>query len=751
MIAVGVFGVSESVTNLAQLELIRGAVAGAFIVACAFLAGYAAIRRSGLAVTALLMVMSAAALEFSWLQLFPALSSEITVLLQAAFAASAIVFLSASIGAARYNPLLGGVMFTAALVLGGMGVINLLDRIDLAQLMRASLVSIGGFAVVLSAWQAFRGDSGARLILPGVALAAAAPLIGMAAADSAAMTFASHAMFTLGVLAASIIALTESSTKVFTRGVAHASFHDHGHHPNHPEHSAACERADIDLSSQIARVLDYSGVGIWDWSRHAVDQTESLPALLGADSNAPFTPDALRNFIHADDAPRFDADVLSPIDGPFDSILRLFDGRIVRIRGARAADEKTGEIERLVAFIENADPTARLAGNGVNTASLKSATEAAIVPAAAAMMTGKVAAALEKGDIVAAFQPIVALDGDKVAGYEALARWKNQDNGADEGPEQFVRAAERAGQGGVLAKTMLQQSAAFLADALKTERRKDLFVAINVSWGQIREEGFIEAVREAISSYDLPKKSLVLELTEADAVTDSSLAADVFRRLKDSGVALAFDDFGAGFTCLSNLRKYEFDYIKIDQSVTADLEQGGDSAKIAAAIAGLGRDLGLKVIAEGIESKAAAHKAKQIGCAYGQGYALGKPAAPVIVPVKAEPPVAVVEAEEKPAEQKKKFFASKDKPAKADLTSEPTKAPKKKGKDEAKLSAVEEPAPVIAEMPASDDHHDGDGHDHHEHEEEARFEEAVSAAAPAANDEAKTRTRWFMSRASGRR
>lgn len=627
MIAVGVFGVAEGFSNgfagLAQAELMRGAVAGAFIVAMAFLAGYAAIRRSGLAVCALLMVIGAAALEFSWLGLLSSLSSEMVVMLRAVFAAAAIVFLSASIGAARYNPLLGGVMFTAALVIGGMGLINFFDRIDLAPLMRWALIGVGGFAVVLTVLQSLRGDSGARLVLPGVLMAAAAPVIAMFGAEgSALIAFTSHGLFTLGVLAASIVALTETGA---SQAVEHSPIDfglrtSHDAAPRYREVKTARERNEIVLDSQIARVLDYSGVGIWDWSHNSVDQTESLPQLLGADSDAPFTPDALRNFIHPEDIARLDSELLTPVDGPFDTRLRLFDGRMIRIRGARAANEENGEIERLVAFVEQVG-----ASNGVNDARLRSATEAAIVPASADPMSAKLSAALGNGDIVAAFQPIVSLDNEKIAGYEALARWRGQDAGVEEGPEKFVRAAERIGQGGVLAVTMLDQAASFLADALKKEKRKDLFVAMNVSWGQIREESFLNAVRAAVEKYDLPKKSLVLELTEADAVSDSALAGDVFRKLKNSGVALAFDDFGAGFTCLSNLRKYDFDYLKIDKSFTSDLESGGDGAKIVGSLAGLGKDLGLKVIVEGIESKSASSKARHVGCAYGQGYAFGKP------------------------------------------------------------------------------------------------------------------------------
>ncbi len=606
----------------------RGAVAGAFIVAMAFLAGYAAIRRSGLAVCALLMVAGAAALEFSWLGFFSGLPADGEVMLQALFAAAAIVFLSATVGAARYNAVLGGVMFTLALVLGGMGVINFFDRIDLAPLMRLALFGVGGFAIILAGLQAFRGDAGARLVLPGIALAAAAPVIAAVGGGSAATIFASHGLFTLGILGASIVALTDGGAVRAAIAKPTESFGFEGaESASWPrrEHDASQEQSEIVLDSQIARVLDYSGVGIWDWSPKAIDQTESLAGLLGGDANAPFTPDALRAILHEEDAARFDAEVLSPVDGPFDVNMRLADGRVVRMRGARAADEESGEVERLVVFIENA-PAALDAGvNGVDEASLRSATEAAIVPTASSQMTAKFSQALENGDIIAAFQPIVSLNNGHVAGYEALARWRDQEDGADEGPEKFVQAAERAGQGGALAAAMLDQAAAFLAHVRAEEKRKDLFVAMNVSWGQISEEGFHEAVRDAVSKYDLPKNALVLELTEADAISDGALASSVFKHLKDAGVALAFDDFGAGFTCLSNLRKFDFDYLKIDKSFSGDVDSDNVSSKIVASLASLGKDLGLKVILEGVESKGAAQKAKQLGCAYAQGYQFGKP------------------------------------------------------------------------------------------------------------------------------
>ncbi len=641
ILAAGIDGVGLADGGLAVssgLELGRGVIAGAFIVAAAFLAGYAAIRRSGLAVCALLMVVGAAALEFSWLGFFSAMPAEVSVLIQGLFAASAIVFLSASVGAARYNPLLGGVMFTAALIIGGMGLINFVDRIDIAPLMRLAMIGVGGFAIVLALTQAIRGDMGARLILPGVALAVAAPLFGpLAGIDVAGFALAPHGLFTLGIVAASIVALTEGAAPRSVGILAGGAEPLHGFaDADHDQDTAradflanhgAASEGELDLSSQLARVLDYSGVAIWDWSEDSIDQTESLPSLLGADSTAPFTPEALRNFIHKEDTSRFETEVLAPVDGPFDVALKLYDGRKVRLRGARAAHDEAKKLERIVAFIETASPVFTPSmDSGVDGKKLQKATEAAIVPAAPSAASAKFVEALEAGDIVAAFQPVIDLGDKEIAGYEALARWRGQDNGADEGPETFVKYAESAGKSDALANTMLLQAAAFLADRLKAEKRDDLFVAMNVSWAQISAPGFAAVVRDAVRKYSLPKNALVLELTEGDAISgDDAAASKLFNSLKAAGVALAFDDFGAGFSCLSNLQKYRFDYLKIDKSFSRDLESGGEGAKIARALAALSKDLGLKVIIEGIESDAAAKTASEIGCTYGQGYALGKP------------------------------------------------------------------------------------------------------------------------------
>ena len=125
---------------------------------------------------------------------------------------------------------------------------------------------------------------------------------------------------------------------------------------------------------------------------------------------------------------------------------------------------------------------------------------------------------------------------------------------------------------------------------------------------------------------NLKPRSLVLEVTETQAISEYKGAGDRLRDLSGAGAALAFDDFGAGFSSLANLKDYAFDYLKIDKSFIAGLADGGEGARIAKAIAGLAADLGLTVIAEGVEDARTAEAAKAIGCSLAQGFEFGAPA-----------------------------------------------------------------------------------------------------------------------------
>ncbi|MEL7487189.1 MAG: EAL domain-containing protein, partial [Pseudomonadota bacterium] len=616
-------------------DLVRGAIGGAFVIGIAFLAGFAVFRRSAAAVCALFMVAAAAALQFNWLGFFQTAPETVVTLLQGVFAASVLIFLSATVDAARRNPIIGGLMFAAALSFVGLGLINFLGRVDAAALMQTGLIGVGVFAAAFAAWRAVAGDQAARLMTPGVAIALAAPLT---AEVFGAGSLAPHALFAFGVLAASLVALTEGAgvaARDFALAETSAAFAD--------DRAPDDETAKLLVSeNQLAQVLDYSGVAVWDWSPGSAHQTETFAALFGAKAHQRTAPHRLMDAIRDSDRARFEEKVFGREegDGAFDVTVRSHEGQAIRLRGARAVSDN-GSLERLVLFAEKAadDDAPSLWNTAAGAAALATTATAASTAAGAASerkaasrpdekadpRARAVATALDGDLLEAAFQPIVSLIDQSVSGYEALVRAADRADGLDGlTTEEIVEAAEAAGRGGDLASMMLTEATAFLADKIRARKRKELFVAMNVSFAQIREASFVGKVETAIREHALPKKALVLELTESEAVDDDKVAREAFSKLAAAGAALAFDDFGAGFSSLSNLRKFSFDYLKVDKSFVEKLADDDGAKKIVAAMAGLGKDLGLTVIAEGVASTALAEAAQKCGCRLGQGFAFGE-------------------------------------------------------------------------------------------------------------------------------
>jgi EAL domain-containing protein (putative c-di-GMP-specific phosphodiesterase class I) len=642
------------------LSLGKGAIIGAMLISAAFLAGMAVLRKSAAAFCGFLMLVAAGALQATWLGIGPAPSPTMSLLLQGLFAASALIFLSAAIGMATRSQLIGGLLFAGALSMIGIGVINALLGGEAAGLQRTGMIAVACVAIVMSAFAGARGDLGARLILPGAALAAAAPLLFQVSGASGALSLAPQAVFAIGVLLASIVALTDAgaapsgggspdlaSVAQFS-GENRASFAPaHRHEPSRGEALKVSE-------NQLAQVLDYSGIAVWDWSRTGGHQTASFAALMGADSDGAFTPEAFRAFVHSDDVVRFDEKIYGAAegDGGFDEMLKLQSGKRVRARGARAVDP-TGSLERIVVFIEDAacahdaaklphrEDALKLAAASLTGAVAATARSAAttetltgrpapshpIAKAAALVREApqdNIVAAIDRGDIVAAFQPIVSFETGKTCGAEALVRWPASGESSEQATADIVRKAQLAGKGRALASLMLKAAARQACERIAAGDKK-YFAAFNVSLSQIRDEAFIEDVRLAIGDHKLPPGALVLELTEGERLADTPKINDTFKKLRAAGAALAYDDFGAGFSSLSNLHKYDFDYLKIDKSFIDDIVANGGKKKIVAALARLGRDFDMTVIAEGVETKAAAEVAKAIGCRMGQGFYLGAP------------------------------------------------------------------------------------------------------------------------------
>ncbi|MCA8890085.1 MAG: EAL domain-containing protein [Parvularculaceae bacterium] len=607
----------------------KGAIVGAVLAGLAFLAGASVLRASSAAFCAMLMVLTGGALEAVWLGLVPTPGPSLMYLMQGVFAASALIFVSSSIHIVRSNALLGGVMFAAALCVLGVSVINVVLTGEATGLLRLSLTGVAVTAVGLSAYGAYRGDAGARLILPGALAAAAAPLLlGVSAAGPLAL--APHALFAIGILGASLGSLVDSAMALGVSsapGVA-STFETGGHERAMASYGSSTSGDPRVSENQLAQVLDYAGVAVWDWSAGVSHQTLSFGEIMGADGNGDFTPDAFKAFVHADDIERFLKEIYGDDDGGFDEIIKLQSGQRVRMRGARAIDAG-GALERIVVFLEEAPrgvihSAARDDALKLAAASLTGA--AAAMPKAAARNGAEIAAAMDRGELEAAFQPIVSFDDKKSRGSEALVRWSAKEGGVDAplSTEEIVRSAISAGKGKALAKLMIEAAAEHVAGKIKNNKG-DYFAAFNVSPAQVLEEGFVDDVRSAIDRHSLPAKSLVLELTEADSLSGDKRFAEIFKDLSAAGVALAFDDFGAGYSSLSNLHKFDFDYLKVDKSFINDIVADAGKKKVVSALVGLARDFGMTVIAEGIETQEAADLANEIGCDLGQGYHLGAP------------------------------------------------------------------------------------------------------------------------------
>lgn len=622
-----------------SLALGKGAIIGAMLVSAAFLAGVAVLKKSSAAFCGFLMVVAACALQAVWLGVAPAPSQTILYLLQGLFAASGVLFVSSTIGLVARSQLLGGLLFAGALSLVGVGVLNASFGGEAAGLQRAAMIAAAAVSIGLAAFAGARGDIGARLILPGAALAAAAPLMLGVASGTGAMSLAPQFVFAIGVLVASLVALGEFG------GARNGGMTDAGVAPYFAdgdraerESAASHQRHAMRVAeTKLAQVLDYSGIAVWDWSRADGNQTATFGAIMGADGDGAFTPEAFAEFIHADDRARFQEKVFGVAegDGGFDETIKLHGGKKVRMRGARAVDY-AGRLERIVVFLEEnpgavgprRDDALKLAAT-----SLTKAAVPATAPTKDEGARSDLVAAIEDGGIVAAFQPIISFDDGRVCGAEALLRWPSSDkNGAAPATEEIVRMAQAAGKGRSIARIMLDAAARHACERLSAGDNS-YFTAFNVSVSQVREPGFVDDVRKAIADHKLPKGALVLELTEGERLAETPKIVETFKALKAAGAALAYDDFGAGFSSLSNLHKYDFDYLKIDKSFIDDIVANGGKKKIVAALAKLGREFDMGVIAEGVETKEAADVAKAIGCRMGQGFYLGAPlvAAPAVV------------------------------------------------------------------------------------------------------------------------
>jgi diguanylate cyclase (GGDEF)-like protein len=227
-------------------------------------------------------------------------------------------------------------------------------------------------------------------------------------------------------------------------------------------------------------------------------------------------------------------------------------------------------------------------------------------------------AALENGEFQVYFQPQATADG-KVVAFEALVRWRHPQRGLVS-PAVFIPLAEETGLIGAIDEWVLREACREAASW-----PNPLSIAINLSPVDFRRCDVPAMILSALAETGLSPSRLEVEITEGVLIEDASRAITILRRIKNLGVRIAMDDFGTGYSSLSYLQAFPFDKIKIDQTFVARLESNASSAAIIRTIIGLGRNLGLPVIAEGVETaKQLAFLAAE-GCAEVQGYLIGRP------------------------------------------------------------------------------------------------------------------------------
>ncbi len=211
----------------------------------------------------------------------------------------------------------------------------------------------------------------------------------------------------------------------------------------------------------------------------------------------------------------------------------------------------------------------------------------------------------------------------RMVGLEALVRWNHPTRGLLP-PGQFIALAEECRQ-------IVRVDAWVLRNACRQNRLwqdaglRPLPVSVNLSGHHFTRATLVDEVSEALAESGLDPAWLTLEVTESVLMADHALVSGNLQRLREMGVRLSLDDFGTGYSSLSYLKRLPFDELKIDQSFTRDIVADADSAAIVSAIVAVGRTLGLKLVAEGVETEGQAQCLRRAGCEVLQGFLHGRP------------------------------------------------------------------------------------------------------------------------------
>jgi diguanylate cyclase (GGDEF)-like protein/PAS domain S-box-containing protein len=233
--------------------------------------------------------------------------------------------------------------------------------------------------------------------------------------------------------------------------------------------------------------------------------------------------------------------------------------------------------------------------------------------------------ALDRREFELYFQPKMDFETEEITGAEALIRWRQPGQGIVL-PEKFIPIAEQCGYIVPIGRWVLREACRQTQNWLDADLAP-MSVAINISAVELRSKDFVQGVRDVLHETGLDPRYLEFELTETALMQDPASTIAVLRTLKDMGVRLTLDDFGTGYSSLSYLKRFPIDALKIDKSFVRGLCTNAGDANIVSAVINMGKSFGLRVIAEGVETREQFLRLQAQQCAEGQGYYFQAPVA----------------------------------------------------------------------------------------------------------------------------
>ncbi len=233
--------------------------------------------------------------------------------------------------------------------------------------------------------------------------------------------------------------------------------------------------------------------------------------------------------------------------------------------------------------------------------------------------------AIDREELRVYYQPIVSLDNGQLAGFEALIRWQHPERGFIN-PSDFIPLAEDTGLIVPLGLWILKRACQQLCKwQWQSPANRSLFMSVNLSGKQVAQPSLVSDIREILEETHVEARHLKLEITESAVMENAEMAARILNRLKELGVQLSIDDFGTGYSSLSYLHRFPVNTLKIDRSFVGRIGEAAENIEIVRTVVSLAENMGMEVVAEGVETLSQLMQLRKLKCQYGQGYLFSHP------------------------------------------------------------------------------------------------------------------------------